>query len=179
MWDGTFVCATTQRKMKWWVVMLLTTNTTITMPPCWTIWVVDTNRFIYINLAVNMSPNLQAAFPFPRGIGRSDVRFTTIAWWQSRTTRPSQPLLISSVLDGFFMNPMNLSVTVLIILRIRTINACNNCGFCHKYKHPLFVPSQTLIAVKLLMHNRNIAVTTESLSYLARTRAVTSSKAWF
>ena len=72
-------------------------------------WLVNTNKFILINLAADKSPDLQATFP--RGIGRLLVSFTTIAWWKSRTTRPSRPSSVCSFMDDFFMNSMEPSVT--------------------------------------------------------------------
>ena len=53
---------------------------------------------IYLNnLAAYKPPDLHATFP--RGVGRSTASFTTIAWWQPGTSRPSWPSWICSVID--------------------------------------------------------------------------------
>ena len=57
------------------------------------------NQFIYINLPVDMPPNLQAIFP--RCTGRSPVRFIVIAQWQPWMPRPFWPSTIFSILDGW------------------------------------------------------------------------------
>ncbi len=46
-----------------------------------------------------LSQDLQVTFS--RGIGRSPIGFTAIAWWQHLTTRPSRPSSFCSVMDGF------------------------------------------------------------------------------
>ena len=50
-----------------------------------------------VDPAAYKSPDLQATFP--RGIRRSPVSLITIAWWKPRTTWPSRPSSICSVLD--------------------------------------------------------------------------------
>jgi hypothetical protein len=64
------------------------------------LWVVDPNKLLLINLTADKSPDLHPTFP--RGIGRSPVSFTAIPWWQPRTTGPSRPSSICSIVVVFY-----------------------------------------------------------------------------